>query len=172
MYWFWFAVSVLLSQISMFVVYRLSDTPKGWKFAVLTIICTAGVLISNLAVAVRFPVKAYQAVAVAFVITLLLLAAADRFSPLPVRLMAYFGLGGERKFTVLLKPEATGILSQFGLANNGSEAPKLSDVRLLSKVGDEYVFIKGDTTFTLPKSAVLSLQAPPPRQLQEATNNR
>src|SRR5262249_33964256 len=88
----WFSLSILLSQISMFVMYLLSGRPTGSDFAILSILCTSGVLISNHVVAIRYHTNPRQAIVGSLVAAALLLVAADQFSPLSLRVMGHFGL--------------------------------------------------------------------------------
>lgn len=164
MYSSWFTLSVLLSQISMFVIYRLSATPTDRRFLVLTVICTAGVWISNHVVAVRYRWYPRQAVAASLVAAALLLFAADRFSPLSLRVMGYFGFGGDPKVSLLVTVQGADIIKKLELPNRcvpqtpeSQTRESLCGVELLSKVGNEYYFSLEGRTFTLPKSAVLSI---------------
>jgi hypothetical protein len=161
MYSAWFTLSVLLSQISMLVMYRLSGRPRGWLFIELTVICITGVLISNHVVAVRYHHSPRQAVAGTLVAAALLLFAADQFSPLSLRVMSHFGLGGDPKVDVLVNDEGSSIIEKLGLPNNCPQATKdrVCGIEVLSKVGKEYFFSLNGKTFTLPKSDVLSISS-------------
>src|SRR5215204_5405702 len=65
---FWFTLSVLLSQVSMYVIYRLSGSvPLSRRFMALTVLCTAGVWISNHVVAFCHHRKPRQAVVTSLV---------------------------------------------------------------------------------------------------------
>jgi hypothetical protein len=156
----WFTLSVLLSQISMLVMYLLSGRPSGSAFVILTIVCTSAVLISNHVVAVQYPHRR-QSVAAALVAAALLLFAADQFSPLSLRVMGHFGFGGATEANLVLNEEGAGIVEKLSLPNKcvPTNRDKLCDVGLLSKLGKEYYFSLEGRTFTLPKSAVLSLSS-------------
>lgn len=154
----WFMLSVLVNQVSMYLIYRLSGKPRELAvFAILTLLCTAGVLISNHVVAVRYQHYRGQAVVAAVVAAALLLFTADRFSPLSVQLMSYFGFGGEPKVELLVTEEGAKLASDLGLPSCGMR--RICNVEILSKMGDEYFLSVQGKTFTLPKSAVESRQS-------------
>jgi hypothetical protein len=160
-YTFWFDLSIFLSQISMLFFYLLSGRPGNWVFWTTTIICTVGVLISNHIVAVHYRNGKRQAVVASLVIASLLLFTADQFSPLSVRVMGYFGFGGNRTFDLVLTPAGATIIQQMGLANCAPQASdRVCGVEILSKVGEEYYLRLNrpdrKLTFTLPKAVVLS----------------
>jgi len=160
-YTFWFNLSIFVSQISMLFFYLLSGRPGNWVFWTTTIICTVGVLISNHIVAVRYRNGKRQAVAASLIIASLLLVTADQFSPLSVRVMGYFGFGGNRTFDLVLSSEGATIIQQMGLANCAPQASdRVCGVEILSKVGEEYYLRLNrpdrKLTFTLPKAVVLS----------------
>jgi hypothetical protein len=158
-YSFWFTLSVLLSQTSMLLLYRLSGTPKElWPFAVLTLLCTTGVLISNLVVAVRYRHYPRQAVAACLVAASLLLFAADSFSSLSEQIMGSYGFGENQKVNLLLNDEGAAIIGKLGLKNRCAPGG-LCDVEILSKVGSEYYLSLGATTLTLPKSTVIASES-------------
>jgi hypothetical protein len=154
----WFTLSVLLSQISMLIIYRLSGRPAGEKFVILTLICTLGVLISNHVVAARYRRHPRQAIVASLLAASLLLFAADRFSPLSLRVMGYFGIGGDRIFSLVVNQEGTDIIRTLALPNKCAEATpdRLCGVKILSKLGSEYYLSQDGRTFTLPKKDVLS----------------
>ena len=154
----WFTLSVLLSQVSMYLNYRLAGKPRELVvFAILTLLCTSVVLISNHVVAVRYEQYRGQAVVAAVVAAALLLFMADRFSPLSVQLMSYFGFGGEPKVELLVTEEGAKIAGDLGLPSCGTR--RICNVEILSKMGDEYFLSVQGKTFTLPKTAVESRQS-------------
>jgi hypothetical protein len=157
-YAFWFTLSVFLSQISMLLVYLMSGRPEGSNFWILTFTCTAGVLISNHVVAIHYRNNRRQAVAASLVIASLLLFTADRFSPLSLRVMAYFGLGGDRKVNLVVNDEGTEIIRKLALPNKciTVSPDRLCGLEILSKLGNEYYLSLEGRTFTLPKKDVLS----------------
>src|SRR5262249_40841319 len=132
----WFSLSVLLSQISMYFMYHLAGRPKGSDFIILTFLCTGGVLISNHVIAVHYHRYARQSVAASLIAAALLLFVADRFSPLSLRVMEYFGFGGETKTNIVLSEDGVGIIEKLRLPNKCVPATrdKLCDVDLLSKL--------------------------------------
>lgn len=151
----WFTLSVLLSQISMFVVYRLSGKPGLPTFAYLTVICTGGVLISNHVVAVLYRYHPRKAIAASLVAAALLLFAADRFSSLSQGIMARYGFGAGNKVTLFVTDEGDAIIENLKLQR--CEPPtsrRLCNVEILSKIGSEYFLEVGGRRFTLPKEAV------------------
>ena len=157
-YSFWFTLSVLLSQISMLVLYRISGKPRGVSFIVLTVICIAGVSISNHVVAVRYVHHPRQAIAASLVSAVLLLFAADRFSPLSPGIMAYYGFGEGQIVNLVVNDEGAAIIERLSLSNKCPQTTRgrICDVEILSKLGSEYYLRLGGRTFTLPKTTVLS----------------
>ena len=153
-YSFWFTISGLLSQISMFLIYRLSKELAAADFATLTFVCILGVLTANHIVAVRYRHYPRQAVVASLVAAALLLFAADRFSPLSTRIMGYYGFGENGKATLLVTDEGARIIDRLDLPQCGTG--RLCNVEILSKIGDEYFMRVDDKTFTLPKSTVIA----------------
>ena len=157
----WFTFSVLLSQISMLVLYRLSGGPGGLDFIFLTVICTSAVLISNHVVALRYGHHPMQAVAASLVAAMVLLFVADQFSSLSEGIMSSYGFGRDHKVNLIVTEEGLKIIKELGLADQGA-SEILYDVEILSKVGGEYYLRIGrsngsaDKTFMLPKTAVRS----------------
>jgi hypothetical protein len=143
----------------MLVIYLLSERPTGPPFVWLTLICTAGVLISNLVVAVRYHHYPRQAVTASLVAAALLLVAADQFSPLPFGIMSHYGFGKNHKVNLLLNDQGAAIIEKLGLQNKCAVAfrENLCEVEILSKLGGEYCLRLDGRIFTLPKSAVISL---------------
>jgi hypothetical protein len=156
-YAFWFTLSVLLNQISMLVIYRLSGSPTGWRFAGLTVICTFGVWLSNHVVAVRYHHHPGQAILASLMAASLLLFSADRFSSLSERIMTFYGFGERHKVNLLLTDKGAEIVENLGLPECIPTTPRvLCDVEILSKIGAEYYLRVGGRTFTLPKATVES----------------
>ncbi|HMH44752.1 MAG TPA: hypothetical protein VK557_14775 [Pyrinomonadaceae bacterium] len=166
----WFTLSVLLNQISMFLMYRLSGQPSGTNFVILTATCTTGVLISNLVVATRHHRFPRQALVASIVAAALLLFTADRFSPLSLRVMGFFGFGDNNECNLVLTEAGADIIQKLALPEKcPAAAPnRVCGVEILSKVGTEY-FLSMCTdpgpagqkcrlrrTFTLPKTDVIS----------------
>ena len=165
-YSFWFTLSVLLSQLSMYVIYWLSGSPGEWLsgrlrvFAILTVICTAACWISCHVVTMLYQHSARQAVAASLVAAGLLLFTADRFSSLSMKLMNRFGIGEDQYVNLLLtKQGAQKVLDLGLLAQPSCAPPRLCNVEIYSKVGSEYFLSVGGKTFTLPKSDVIAVQA-------------
>jgi hypothetical protein len=155
----WFLVSILVSQISMLLIYLFSGRPTGTAFLMITIFCTLGVVISNHFVAIHYTKNCVQSILVPVVIASLLLFIADRNSNLSVQVMAFFGLG-EKSASVdlLLNKEGAEASEKLGLQNRCipiSDA-RLCDVQVLSRLGNEYLLKAGDQIFTLPKTVVIS----------------
>jgi hypothetical protein len=154
----WFTLSVLLNQISMYLVYRLAGrTPDLIDFIVLTGMCSTAVWISTYVVAARHRYYPRQALIASLVVAAILLFAADGFSSLSMRLMSYYGLGGGVKVTLLMTDEGARTVNGLGLTS--SQTSVLRDVEILSKVGDYYYLNVNGKTFTLPKKEVLSFQS-------------
>jgi|SRR5215213_74187 len=155
-YSFWFTLSVLLSQIAMYIIYRLSGSlPWSLRFMALTALCTAGVWLSNHVVAFCYHHSPKQAVVAALVVAGLLLFTADSFSSLSVRLMSHYGIGGDQKFNVLLTDHGRDVAKGMNVQICGTNA--LCGVEVLSKVGDQY-FLRVDRIYiTMPKSDVVCM---------------
>jgi len=162
----WFTLSVLLSQVTMYVIYWLSDAPgmTFWQtgnlqnlkiFAVLTLLCTTGVLLSNHAVAVLHRQHPWGAIGAALLAAGLLLFTADHFSKLSVKLMNHYGLGYDQKFNVLISDEGENRVSTLGVKPCSKKL--LCKVEILSKIGDQYYLRVGDTDYlTLPKADIIA----------------
>ena len=155
----WFLVSIIVSQVSMVLIYLFSGRPTGWAFWITTFFCTLGVFISNHFVAINYEKSRVQSVLVSLVIAALLLFIADRNSTLSVQVLAFFGLG-EKSASVdlLLNEEGAKASEKLGLQERCTpkSEERLCDVKVLSRLGNEYLLKAGDQVFTLPKSAVIS----------------
>jgi len=157
-YSFWFTLSVLLSQVSMFVIYRLSGSVQiSRRFFALTVLCTGVVLVSNHVVAFRHHDYPRQAVVASLVAAGLLLFTADNFSSLSVRLMNHYGMGDNERFNLLVNDHGQEIVKTLGVPDCGSR--QLCNVEILSKIGDHYFLRVGDQYYvTLPKSDVVAIR--------------
>lgn len=162
-YSFWFTLSVLLNQISMYLIYRLSDrTPDPTDFLVLTGMCTAATWISTLVVATSHRHYPRQAVIAALVTAGLLLFTADSFSSLSMKLMNHYGVGDYQKFNLLVNDDGAKVVRDLDLKCDDTYH-YVCNVQILSKVGDQY-FLKvhdeklGERHITFPKIHVLSIQ--------------
>lgn len=156
-----FTLSLLLSQISILVMYLLSAPQGLGSFIALTFICTLGVLISNHIVALRYHHHFRQAIVASLVATGFLLFTADWFSPVSLKIMGYYGWGDGRKVSLLLNNEGCQIVTGLGLSQTQCALTpnlKLSNVEILSSVGDEYLLSVDGKTLTLPRNMVLSYQ--------------
>jgi hypothetical protein len=159
---FWFTLSVLLSQLSMYVIYRLCGSlPFSLRFWALTGLCTAGVWISNHVVAFwhhRYP---RQAVLTSLVAAGLLLFTADNFSSLSVNLLNRYGIGYSKKVNLIVTPHGFELMNSLGVQECGSSHPKapvVCDVEILSKVGEQYLLRVGNkVSVTLPKAEVVAV---------------
>jgi hypothetical protein len=143
----------------MFVIYRLSGSMGiSWNFIYLTLLCTAGVCISNHVVALRHHLYPRQGILAALVAAGVLLVAADSFSSLSVRLMNRYGIGFGPRFNLLLTDDGYKTLKRQGVRECG-EPPQVCDVEILSKVGDQYFFrVNNEIYVTLPKTQVVSIK--------------
>jgi hypothetical protein len=160
MYAFWFALSILLSQISLFLIYLMSGRPKGSDFAILSLTCTLGVLISNHVVALLYRQNPRRAIVAALVAAAVLIFTADRFAPISLSVMKYYGLGGDVTVRAVINEKDVQIVKDLGLTKCADPSGRrLQNIKVLSKLGDEYLMRCDDHTFTLPKSAVISLQS-------------
>jgi len=164
----WFTLSVFLSQITMYVIYWLSGTPGviPWEagearnlgiFFVLTLLCTAGVWLSNHAVAVLHQKHPRGAMAAALLAAGLLLFTADHFSKLSVKLMNYYGMGYYQRFNVLISDDGENLVTTLGVKPCARKL--LCNVEILSKIGDQYYLRVADTDYlTLPKTDIVAVR--------------
>ncbi|HXQ72270.1 MAG TPA: hypothetical protein VN844_17370 [Pyrinomonadaceae bacterium] len=164
----WFTLSVFLSQVTMYVIYWLSDTPGAisWQtgaaynlgiFGKLTILCTAGVWLSNNAVAVLYQKHPRGAIAASLLAAGLLLFTADHFSKLSVKLMNHYGFGYYERFNVLISADGDSRVNALGVKPCSEKV--LCNVEILSKIGDQYYLRVGDTDYvTLPKADVVAMR--------------
>ena len=154
-YSFWFALSVLLNQIAMYVIYLLADrTPDKYDFLALTGLCTLFVSISTHVVATRHHYYARQALVAALVTSVVLLVMADRFSDLSMKLMSRYGVGEGKEVVLVVNDKGSKTLEDLGFAKG---TLRLEKVNILSKMGDHYFVKLGAHSFTLPKSEVESI---------------
>jgi hypothetical protein len=154
-------LSLVLSQISLAAEYVLSTPTTLASFFGLTFLCTAGVLVSNHVVAMLYQRDAKQAIVASLVAAGFLLFTADWFSPLSLRIMAYYGMGGDRKVDVLLTEDGSKVVGDLGFALCRTRT--VCGAEILSKLGDEYYLVVDGKTFTLPKVAVQSYRSSDPR---------
>ena len=176
-YSFWFTLSVFLNQISMYLIYRLSDrTPATVDFLKLTLICTVAVCITTLVVAACHRIYAPQAVIASLVAAGLLLFTADSFSSLSMTLMSRYVIGYSQKFNFLVKDNGLKIISDQKLSCEDS-GRYLCDVEILSKMGEQYFLRVGSKTgkayITLPKSdVVFIMRVDTPLERRERPENK
>lgn len=158
-YTFCFALSLALSQISVFLIYQLASRPKGSSYFVLASICTAVVIISNHAVAARYPRHQGQAILVSIVAAFLLLCTADRLASLPARMMTLYGFGGGQKVCIILTDDGVKTFESLGLPIQSGQQEarnRIREVEILSSVGLEYYLSLNGCKFTFPKSMIIS----------------
>ncbi|MBV9957361.1 MAG: hypothetical protein JO360_03035, partial [Acidobacteria bacterium] len=96
------------------------------------------------------------------VVSLLLLVAADHFTPLSARIMALYGYGRGQKVNLLVSDEGAGVIEKLGVPHQACGPARRNVVcgaEILSGIGSEYLIKLGDTTLTLPKSMVISRSA-------------
>jgi hypothetical protein len=126
---------------------------------VLTILCTAGVWVSNHAVAVLHQKHPRGAIAASLLAAGLLLFTADHFSKLSVKLMNHYGLGYYERFNVLISAEGESRVNALGVKPCDENLKLLCNVEILSKIGDQYYLRVGDTDYlTLPKADVIAMR--------------
>jgi hypothetical protein len=166
----WFGLSILLSQISMVLIHLMSNRPTGYPFLVTTAFCAAGVLVSNHVVAVHYRRSRLHAILTAMVIALLMLFIADRNESLSSQVVAFFGAGEKSpKVDFVLNEEGSKAIGESlaftctkvnstNPANVTSDANtlprKVCQVRVLSRLGNEFYLDYDGRKFTLPKSYV------------------
>ena len=161
-YIFWFDLSVLLSQIAILLIYYISSQPRGLPYVKLSCLCIVVVLLSNHVVAACYWRSPRQAIIASLVASLLLIVAADRFTPLTERIMALYGFGGGHKVNLLVNDEGAGVVEKLGLPSatcGMAGRNNLCGAEILSDVGSEYLIRLDETTFTLPKSMVIARSA-------------
>ena len=152
-----FTLSVLLNQISMYVIYWLSGTPAEWgTFVILTLLCTSGVWIASHVVAMRHRQNQRQALAASLIAAGLLLFTADNFSSLSMKLMNHYGIGYNQRANLLITDHGGEIVHELGVKSCGKL--QLCNVEILSKVGDQYFLRVGEDYLTLPKSDVVAIR--------------
>jgi len=152
-----FTLSVLLNQISMYVIYWLSGSPaQPGTFVVLTLLCTAGVWIASHVVAMRHRQNSRQALAASLIAAGLLLFTADNFSSLSMKLMNHYGIGYNQRANLLMTDHGGEIVNELGLKS--CSKLQLCNVEILSKVGDQYYIRVGEDYLTLPKSDVIAIR--------------
>jgi hypothetical protein len=160
LYAFWFDLSILLSQISMYLIYVMSGRPSDWRsFLFRTITCTGGVLISSHVVALRYKYHQAQAIVAALVASVVLVYTADQFAPVSLSVMNFYGIGDGFTVDMIINEKDSANVNAMGLGRCVKEnGRKLQNVQILSKLGNEYFVRCYDHAFILPKSAVVSYQ--------------
>jgi hypothetical protein len=165
-YAFWFVISVILSQASMLLTYYLAGTPTKASYYHLTVFCTSIVIVSNHIVAARYCHHRKQAMLASLVAAFLILCAADHYTSLSQKIMAFYGFGGGRPVSILLNEDGAKIIDQLGLSESirkGQPRTRICNVELLSTVGTEFCLSYEGINFTLPKSVIISWTAIDPR---------
>jgi hypothetical protein len=165
-YAFWFVISVILSQASMLLTYYLAGKPTKASYYQLTVFCTSIVIVSNHIVAARYCRQRKQAMLASLVAAFLILCAADHYTSLSQKIMAFYGFGGGRPVGILLNDDGAKIVDQLRLSESireGQPRTRLCNVELLSTVGTECFLSYKGINFTLPKSVIISWTAIDPR---------
>lgn len=165
-YAFWFVVSVILSQASMLLTYYLAGKPTKASYYQLTVFCTSIVIVSNHIVAARYCRQRKQAMLASLVAAFLILCAADHYTSLSQKIMAFYGFGGGRPVSILLNDDGANIVDQLRLSESiceGQPRTRICNVELLSTVGTECFLSYKGINFTLPKSVIISWTAIDPR---------
>jgi hypothetical protein len=141
------------SGISLTFLYWLASgaEPSRWLLA----LCTVLVTMSNLLVAVQFRRKPRRAAVTAAMAALVLLVAAELSHPLSVTIMQRFGLG-TAEGTLVVTDLGSETLSSAGFKPNDGDAAAFSRLRVLSRLGSEYLVSAGSRRATIPKTEVLS----------------
>lgn len=156
----WFALSILLGQISMALIYLLSGRPTLWPFVLTTLACTICVLVSNHFVALHYRRSRVQAVAAALVAASLLVVVADRNESFSAQVMSFYGIGDlSQTVDLLLKAEGETMVEDLKVSGKCSAGTvkKICNVRVLSRLGNEYYLMdQNGQKFSLPKEVVLS----------------
>jgi hypothetical protein len=159
-YRFWFGLSVLVSQTAMYSLYRIAGSPTGRDQWTLTFICTAIVLISTHVVAAQYSTHPLQARLASLVAAVVLLYAANHFSPLTEQLMGRYGFGPGNEVDILLNDEGVSAVKKLRLVSNGCEKcfpSGICNAQILSQIGTHYlVRLKDGTLLTLPRSSLVS----------------
>lgn len=156
----WFALSIVLGQISMVLIYLLSGRPELWPFFLTTIACSIGVLVSNHFVAIHYHRSPLQSITAALVTASLFLLVADRNESFSAQVMSFYGIGDKSQTVdLLLNDEGQKIVDDLNLSGRCSAPPvkRICKVRVLSRLGNEYYLLdQNDQSFSLPKAVVLS----------------
>ncbi len=134
------AIAALSGAVALFILSRLVD-PEGESLTLLTI-CTIGVVVTNLLVAVQFRQRPIRAVVTSIVAALALLTCgeslAKRGQSQSERMMASFGVGERSRVSLNVTADGAALLSQSGLHP--------ANVALLSRLGEEYLVAGTDET--------------------------
>jgi len=165
-YAFWFVISLILSQASMLLTYYLAGKPTKGSYYQLTGFCTSIVIVSNHIMAARYCHHRKQAILASLVAAFLILCAADRYTSLSQKIMAFYGFGGGWPVSILLNEDGAKIIDSLGLPESihgGQPRTRICNVELLSTVGTEYFLSYKGMNFTLPKSVIISRTAIDPR---------
>ncbi|HST22254.1 MAG TPA: hypothetical protein VLR90_14110 [Blastocatellia bacterium] len=159
-YGFWFALSTILSQIALFLIYKLaskSNEATPWE---LQVMCIVGVLISNHIVAACFRKHRISAVMASVLAVMLLLFAVDRYTSLSEKFMALYGFGDDHKVCMVLNDEGKNLLTKIKPSgehwDSVNDPYKLRYATILSSVGSDYFLSLDKQKLVLPKSMVTS----------------
>jgi hypothetical protein len=113
--------------------------------------------------------KSLGILALGGVVLLLLFTVSNSWSSIPLKVMRDYALGDMQNVAIVINDEGKKIIEQIGVDTKYSASLKGSrivDLTLLSRLGQEYLFCKGqcqapyqkdDLRFTLPKSTVMSI---------------
>jgi hypothetical protein len=160
-------VAALLSVASLLLIYRIVDPNR--TSALLLMICTGVVVISNSLVAVQFRHKPGRAIVTGILAAFVLLTSGEVLSDgraaLSTRLMEKFGFGTGEGITLSVNDAGREVLVVNGL----HPAPfrgggTIREAHILSRLGTEYFIEAEGRRVAIPKNMVLSwsTESPPP----------
>lgn len=158
-YFLRYGISVVSGLMAIFILFRFLGLSQTEYVTEHLAICTVGVVVGNAAVAVFLHEGRRGASFVsAIVIALLLIAATDRFDPVPNKILLRYGFGLDH-VKIIVNQDAYKALQVEGFVegNDSSPGPKLlSDVKILCRMGPNFFLEKGTKKITLAKSSIIS----------------
>jgi hypothetical protein len=159
-------VAALAGLTSFLIIYTIVSVSPSFKSAGLLFICTFSAVVSNLLVAVQFRHKPVRAILTGVVAALTLLIAGEILAgdreALSMRVMDQFGIGGrdqEHAITVVVSKAGREVLTRNHvekMSPREGDTAAIENVRIFSRLGDEYLIEAEGRRIVLPKTMVLS----------------
>lgn len=153
-----FGVSIFINLFSLFIIYGIAKVPAN-PLSLMLGVCTVVVTVSNLFVGAIYQKSSKAAVAISLVAAITLLSAGEfldgksRHTALSSRLMALYGFNDESQYSLILDKKGSRLAARQGFEVDGGT---IHQVRILSRLGSEYVLCTEGRRFSIPKSTVLS----------------